>query len=119
MKHLLHLSRRSPWCAAALVTTLFTARAHADSLCPNWVETSSGSSFNISAVIADNGSPQAALVKIRAALAKMDAVGGCKALGNSLACIETAALAVKAIAALEECTSGRNSNEPAKKAGVE
>jgi hypothetical protein len=119
MKPLLHLVRRCTWCAAALVTMLFTARAQAGSACPNWVETSSGSSFNVAAVIADNGSPQAALVKVRAALSQMDAVGGCKALGDSVACHETVALAAKAIAALEECTSVPNSNKQAEKAGVE
>jgi hypothetical protein len=119
MKRLLHVSLHCPWLAAALVATLVTARAHAGSACPNWVETPSGSAFNVAAVISDNGSPKAALAKIRVALLQMNAVGGCKAFGNSVACNETVALAQKAIAALEECTSVPGSQGPGKEADVQ
>jgi hypothetical protein len=119
MKTFLRLSRRCPWLAAALVATQVTARAHAGSVCPNWVETPSGSAFNVAAVISDNGSPKAALAKIRVALLQMNAVGGCKAFGNSVACNETVALAQKAIAALEECTSVPGSQGPPKEADVQ
>jgi hypothetical protein len=119
MKTFLRLSRRCRWLAAALVATLVTARADAGSVCPNWVETPSGGAFNVAAVISDNGSPKAAVAKIRVALLQMNAVGGCKAFGNSVACNETIDLAQKAIAALEECTSVPSSQGPPKEADVQ
>jgi hypothetical protein len=119
MKTFLRLSRRRHWHVAALIATLITARAHAGSTCPNWVETPAGSAFNVAAVISDNGSPKAALAKIRVALSQMNAVGGCKAFGNSVACNETVALAHKAIAALEECTSVPGSQGTGKEADVQ
>jgi hypothetical protein len=55
--------------------------------------------------LSDTGSPEAALGKIRAALAQMAAAGGCPKAEEPNACQETRALARKAIAALEACTS--------------
>lgn len=96
MKLRLHLSRGCRWRTAALVALPLTVRATAESACPNWVETPSGSSFNVAALISDNASPEAALAKVRAALAKINAGGVCNALGASVACIETVALGRKA-----------------------
>jgi hypothetical protein len=76
------------------------------------VETASGSVFNVSALIADTGSPESALEKVRTALSKVDAGGGCAAFGNTRACDETVTLARKAIGALEACTASATSKAP-------
>jgi hypothetical protein len=97
---------RRHWCwIAGFVALLFPALAQAESACPNWVETASGSAFNIAALIADAGSPNAALDRVRRALSKVDAGGGCAIFRDRPACDETVTLARKAIVALESCST--------------
>lgn len=80
--------------------------AHAQTQCPGYVETDAGSAFDIASVIRDTGSPQSALDKVRRAVAKVNAGGGCSIFRDRLACEETLTLANKAIAALQACASG-------------
>lgn len=90
--------------AAALCTTLFIADAHSKQACPQLVETRSGSVFNMSAFIKDNGSPKAALDEVRLDVSKINTGGGCSLFRNTAACEETLTLARQAIAALEACS---------------
>jgi hypothetical protein len=99
-------SNRLRFCQAGFVAAMAVcAVSRAEPTCPNWVETSSGSAFNLAAVIADAGSPQSALDKVRSALAKVNQGGGCTIFANKRACDETLTLARKAIVALESCTA--------------
>lgn len=79
--------------------------AHAQTRCPGYVETDAGSAFDIASIIRDTGSPQSALVKLRNAVAKVNAGGGCSIFRDRLACEETLTLANKAIVALQACSS--------------
>ncbi|SAK42988.1 hypothetical protein [Caballeronia ptereochthonis] len=79
--------------------------AHAQSQCPGYVETDAGSAFDIASIIRDTGSPQSALDKVRSAVARVNAGGGCSIFRDPLACEETLTLANKAIVALQACTS--------------
>jgi hypothetical protein len=79
--------------------------AHAQTQCPSYVETDAGSAFDIASIIRDTGSPQSALDKVRNAVARVNAGGGCSIFRDRLACEETLALAGKAITALQACAS--------------
>ncbi|AET94644.1 hypothetical protein BSFA1_65700 (plasmid) [Burkholderia sp. SFA1] len=92
--------RRFPAIAAI---GLICAAAHAQTQCPGYVETDAGSAFDIASIIRDTGSPQSALDKIRNAVARVNAGGGCSIFRDRLACEETLTLANKAIAALQVC----------------
>jgi hypothetical protein len=90
------------------VTTLVSsicAGAHAQAQCPRYVETDAGSAFDVASVIKDSGSPQSALAKLRNAVTKIDAGGGCSVFANTRACEETLTLARKAIVVLQACSS--------------
>lgn len=95
-------SRRLPVIAVA---GLICVAAHAQTHCPGYVETDAGSAFDIASIIKDTGSPQSALDKVRSAVAKVNAGGGCSIFRDRLACEETLALANKAIVALQACAS--------------
>ena len=82
---------------------LICVAAHAETPCPGYVETDAGSAFDIASIIRDTGSPQSALDKVRNAVARIDAGGGCSIFRDRLACEETLTLANKAIAALQAC----------------
>ncbi|SAK90755.1 hypothetical protein AWB79_06622 [Caballeronia hypogeia] len=84
---------------------LICVAAHAQTQCPGYVETDAGSAFDIASIIRDTGSPQSALDKVRNAVARIDAGGGCSIFRDPLACEETLTLAHKAIAALQACAS--------------
>src|ERR1700682_5611912 len=86
-----YLVRRC-WMAAGLLVVC-TARTQAASACPDWVTTPAGSAFNIAALIADNGSPQAALEKVRDSLARVVKGGGCGTFVEPAACDEPVELA--------------------------
>ncbi|SAK85546.1 hypothetical protein AWB82_05798 [Caballeronia glebae] len=79
--------------------------AHAQTQCPGYVETEAGSAFDIASIIRDAGSPRSALDKLRSAVAKVNAGGGCSIFRDRLACEETLTLANKAIVALQTCSS--------------
>lgn|GEM_PF-1215083 len=96
--------RRFPAIAAI---GLMCVAAHAQTQCPGYVETDAGSAFDIASIIRDTGSPQSALDKVRNAVARVDAGGGCAIFRDRLACEETLTLANKAIAALQACASSR------------
>lgn len=91
--------------AVGLVATLLTVGAHAGSTCPDVVVSPSGSTFNVAALIADTGSPEAALDKARTALSQVKSGGGCRIFEDIAACEETLLVAKKAIAALEACSA--------------
>lgn len=93
-------SRRAPFIAAI---GLVCVAVHAQAQCPGYVETDAGSAFDLASIIRDTGSPQSALDKVRSAVAKVNAGGGCSIFRDRLACEETLALANKAIAALQAC----------------
>ncbi|SAL76379.1 hypothetical protein AWB71_05231 [Caballeronia peredens] len=95
-------ARRFPVVAAI---GLICAAAHAQTQCPGYVETDAGSAFDIASIIRDTGSPQSALDKVRSAVARVNAGGGCSIFRDRLACEETLALANKAIVALQACAS--------------
>jgi hypothetical protein len=88
-------------CSVAM-TVMTTARAEPS--CPGFVETHSGSVFNLAALIRDKGSPAAALDDVRLAMSHVNAGGGCSIFKEPMACTETLALAKIASAALEACT---------------
>ncbi|MDR5734661.1 hypothetical protein QCE47_20335 [Caballeronia sp. LZ025] len=89
--------------SAAVALLVIGVSAHAD--CPGYVETDAGSAFNIAAIIKDSGSPQEALDKVRGAVSKINAGGGCAIFANKRACEETLSLARKAIVALQACSA--------------
>ncbi|MGF6778589.1 hypothetical protein P3T21_003808 [Paraburkholderia sp. GAS334] len=105
MSTLAGLTRRHRGWAIGMAATLLIAGAHARPACPELVTTPAGSVFNVAALIADNGSPEAGLAKIRSALAKIDAGGGCRIFSDIAACEETVALAKRTAAALEKCAA--------------
>jgi hypothetical protein len=92
--------------AAALVGSV-CAGAHAQAVgqCPGYVETDGGSAFDVAAIVKDSGSPQSALERVRRAVSKIDAGGGCAIFANVHACEETVTLARKAIVALQACAA--------------
>ena len=79
------------------------AQVRAESTCPDYVVLPSGSAFNIARLIADAGSPQAALDKARSAVEQVSSNGGCPRSVRRAVCDETIAVAKKAIVALEAC----------------
>jgi hypothetical protein len=103
MKPMFDIARGLVLPAAALCAALFIADAHSEQACPQLLESRSGSVFNMSAFIADNGSPRAALDEVRLDVSKIDQGGGCHLFRNTAACEETLTLARQAIAALEAC----------------
>ena len=84
--------------------------ARADA-CPGYVETDAGSAFDVASIIRDAGSPQSALDKVRSAVAKVNAGGGCSIFRDRLACEETMTLANKAIVALQTCAIARHASK--------
>jgi hypothetical protein len=105
MQTLLHRSLFSGWHTAGLIAMLYAAGIHAASSCPDVVISPAGSTFNVAALVADNGSPEAALGKARMALAQVDSGAGCHRFKDVAACNETIALAKQVIATLEACTA--------------
>ncbi|WP_241023974.1 hypothetical protein [Burkholderia sp. Ac-20365] len=91
--------------SVVFVLLLSSVDVCAESVCPAYVELPTGSAFNLARLIADTGSPELALRKIRAALAQVTAAGGCPKAEEPNACEETLAVARKAMAALQACTS--------------
>jgi hypothetical protein len=91
------------WSVAACVALMCVA-AYGETPCPGYVETDGGSAFDLAAVIKDAGSPQSALARVRSAVSKIDAGGGCSIFSDVHACEETLTLAHKAIAALRICS---------------
>ncbi|ACC74295.1 hypothetical protein PPMP20_21435 [Paraburkholderia phymatum] len=84
---------------------LLAAQVRAESACPDYVVLPSGSAFNIARLIADAGSPQAALDKARSAVEQVSSNGGCPRSVRRVVCEETLAVAKKAILALEGCVA--------------
>jgi hypothetical protein len=101
MTALFHSFRRL---APAALTALVCVTAYGETPCPGYVETDGGSAFDLAAIIKDTGSPQSALAKMRGAVSKINAGGGCAAFSDAHACEETLTLAHKAIAALQVCS---------------
>ena len=85
---------------------LVATPVHAESTCPDYVILPSGSVFNIARLIADTGSPEAALKKAKGALDEIAANGGCPKSVRRAVCDETMAVARKAVVALEACAHG-------------
>jgi hypothetical protein len=90
---------------SALALALMCVGAYGETPCPGYVETDAGSAFNLAAMIRDTGSPQSALVRVRNAVSKIDAGGGCSLFSDVHACEETLTFAHKAIAALQTCAT--------------
>jgi hypothetical protein len=99
------------------VLLLSTVDARAESVCPAYVSLPTGSIFNLARLIADAGSPELALRKIRAALAQVTAAGGCPKAEEPNACQQTLAVARKAMVALQDCTSTAPPEETAERNG--
>jgi hypothetical protein len=96
-----------------MAATLFVAGvAHGKPACPAYVTSPSGSVFNVAALVADNGSPEAGLARVRAARAKIEAGGGCRIFRDVPACEETVELAKRTEAALEQCATPVSHNAP-------
>ncbi|WP_244817812.1 hypothetical protein [Caballeronia sp. Lep1P3] len=91
--------------AAIALTGAMCVAVHAQTTCPGYVETDAGSAFDVASIIKDSGSPQSALDRVRSAVSKIDAGGGCSMFANTRACEETVTLAKKAIVALQACSS--------------
>jgi hypothetical protein len=104
------------WPGAGLLLTFVAVGALAKPACPDWVVTPAGSAFNLAALISDNGSPGAALEKVRNAIARVNNGGGCQSIADPAACEETIALANKAVAALEACGAPNAPSKPAPRA---
>lgn len=105
-------SRVPVWCAAVFLVVMPVTDAFAKSACPAYVELPSGSAFDIAHLVKDAGSPEAALGKVRDALARIDANGGCPHSVRPLVCQETVAVARKAMAALQACSSSFSALPP-------
>ncbi|MBW0447693.1 hypothetical protein EN871_22900 [bacterium M00.F.Ca.ET.228.01.1.1] len=88
-----------------LALALFMSSADAVSACPTVVTTPAGSAFDLASLVADNGSPQAALAKLRAALSKLGWGTRCSLLRDVQACNETVDVAKRAVVALEACAA--------------
>ncbi|ALE54409.1 hypothetical protein C8K18_107165 [Paraburkholderia sp. GV068] len=86
-----------------LTLALFVSSADATSSCPTVITTPAGSAFDVASLISDNGSPQAALAKLRTMLSKLGGGARCKLLRDVVACNETVELAKRAAVALEAC----------------
>ncbi|BCF91008.1 hypothetical protein [Paraburkholderia largidicola] len=91
--------------APAAIALLLATPVHAESTCPDFVILPSGSVFNIAKLIADTGSPEAALKKAKGALDEIAANGGCPKSVRRAVCDETTAVARKAVVALEACAA--------------
>lgn len=91
--------------APATLAMLLATPARAESSCPDFVMLPSGSVFNIAKLIADTGSPEAALKKARTAVDQVSANGGCPSSVKRAVCEETMAVAKKAVVALEACVT--------------
>ncbi|MCC8404476.1 hypothetical protein LJ655_21770 [Paraburkholderia sp. MMS20-SJTN17] len=84
-----------------------TISGEARAACPAFVELPSGTVFDLAKLIADSGSPSAALEKARADLAQMSRDGECSAsehVRHHAECLEIVEAAHKAVAALEHCS---------------
>jgi hypothetical protein len=93
--------------SAAAFAALVCIAAYGETPCPGYVETEAGSAFDLASVIRDSGSPQSALMRLRNAVSKVDAGGGCSIFRDTHACEETMTLAHKAIDALQACAPAR------------
>jgi hypothetical protein len=93
-----------PRFAIALFVASACMTAYAEAPCPGYVETDGGSAFDIAAIVQDAGSQQTALARIRGAVSKIDAGGGCSIFSDRHACEETLTLAHKAIVVLQACS---------------
>lgn len=90
--------------AIALFST-FSGDARA--ACPPYVELSSGTVFDLAKLIADSGSPSAALEKARADLAQVSRDNECSTdehARHHAECLEIVEAAQKAVGALERCS---------------
>ncbi|MBB5510367.1 hypothetical protein [Paraburkholderia atlantica] len=79
----------------------------ASAACPAYVELSSGTVFDLAKLIADNGSPSAALEKARADLAQVNRAGECSTIEHTrrhAECVEIVEATHRAVAALERCS---------------
>ncbi|MEM5298904.1 hypothetical protein VSR82_31870 [Burkholderia sp. JPY481] len=79
----------------------------ASAACPAYVELSSGTVFDLAKLIADNGSPSAALEKARADLAQVNRAGECSTIEHTryhAECVEIVEATQRAVAALERCS---------------
>ncbi|HEX7935497.1 MAG TPA: hypothetical protein VF573_20815 [Paraburkholderia sp.] len=90
---------------AGLALTLAVSSAGAASNCPNVITTPAGSAFDLASLISDNGSPEAALTRLRSSLTRLDDGARCKMLRDVHACDETVELAKRAVVALEACSA--------------
>ncbi|WP_035475490.1 hypothetical protein [Burkholderia sp. WSM2230] len=88
-----------------LALALFVWSADAVSSCPTVITTPAGSAFDLASLVADNGSPHAALAKLRAALSKLGWGTRCTMLRDVHACTETVDIAKRAVVALEACAA--------------
>ena len=86
--------------------------AGAASSCPTVITTPGGSAFDMASLISDNGSPAAALAKLRSVLSKLDWGSRCSMLRNVAACEETVELAKRAVVALEACAGSTPPTTP-------
>ncbi|ACC73695.1 hypothetical protein PPMP20_24005 [Paraburkholderia phymatum] len=111
------------WSLGAVLLLMFASfSVRAESPCPAYVSLPTGSIFNLARLIADTGSPELALRKVKVSLAQIMAAGGCPKADEPNACQETVTVARKALAELEACTSPplpeetaeRNRREPSK-----
>lgn len=117
MRDLRKYFRGLPLVAPVALFSAPVVEAYAESVCPDYVVLPSGSAFNIARLIADTGSPEAALGKARAAVAQVNSSGGCGRLNRSAVCEETMAVARKAIVALEACATPGSSGRSTERSG--
>ncbi|MEM5338374.1 hypothetical protein [Paraburkholderia azotifigens] len=104
------------WPAGAVLLLMFTSYiVRAEPVCPAYVSLPTGRIFNLARLIADTGSPELAHRKIQDSLAQIMAVGGCPKAEEPDACQETVAVARKALAELQACTSPRLPEETAER----
>ncbi|CAB3696986.1 hypothetical protein LMG27174_03461 [Paraburkholderia rhynchosiae] len=90
--------------------TLCVSSVGAVPACPKVITTPAGSAFDMASLISDNGSPEAALNRLRSVLSKLAWGARCNMLRDVAACDETVELAKRAVVALEACavpTSGK------------
>lgn len=86
-----------------LALALLVSSADAGPSCPTVITSPAGSAFDMASLIADTGSPQAALTRLRAMLSKLGWGTRCTMLRDVNACNETVDLAKRAVVALEAC----------------
>ena len=67
----------------ALAAVFWSSTWIAEAACPTYVEIPSGTVFDIGRMVADSGSPAAALAKARADVAQVESYGGCSTMQHS------------------------------------